>query len=572
LPGAAAACFLALLIAGLVIRNDSWIYTQIGWLDPWTYVGFGYDYGHPRFDAEDYKLGRLPWILAEFYARHVFNPVISQYFLQLGSLLIQGWLFYLALDRLLGMVPAVVGAAFLITLPFIHGSGGADYNNTPSGLLYTLSFYVLTLAAPSSRPVWPTLFGVCLGLLLHTNLLYVNLLVPLSIHFASLRWREPELMKPRSIVVFCALALLGAFAVTLALCLVNWAYGREWLFFATFAKMATGYLVDSSSQKLWWQPWSNEWYRHAVYVGVLAAGILAAAILVLLACFKQGNPAARFQIVNLAAQYMIICAIWIFWQTIGHTAFQPYYYAYPLFVPLACVVSSIVAFSARPEPRVNIVVLAVIIGFASIMPYSSHWPIKDSIQTCYESLGLFLAIFAVGLLFISLSARIGVCVFVLLLAPANAWVNQNDFHYRRAACTDRRDAQLALIAAHNAVASVNLSFSRDVYVWRHPDGDNAISVSTCSLVPERFIDDSLSWSGWYYLDNARPFKQAISEIAVERLRDVIHHDPIIVMVTESSQIADQLRQRFADLGREFGPTQQIRINQGVVKFSLLILK
>lgn len=572
MPGAAVACFLALLIAGLVIRNDSWIYTQIGWLDPWTYVGFGYDYDHPRFDADDYKLGRLPWILAEFYTRHVFEPVASQYFLQLGSLLIQGWFFYLALDRLLGMVPGVVGAAFLITLPFIHGSGGADYNNTPSGMLYALSFYVLTVAAPTSRPVLPVLFGICLGLLLHTNLLYVNLLVPLLMHFASLRWRDSELMQPRTILAFCALTLLGALAVTVALCFVNWSYGREWLFFATFAKMATRYLVDSSSQKLWWQPWSSEWYRNAVYVGVLAAGVVTAATLVLLACFKRGNPATRFQIVNLTGQYMSVCAIWFFWQMIGHTAFQPYYYAYPLFVPLACVVSSIVAFSAQPEPRINIVVLAAIIAFASIMPYSSHWPIKDLIQTSYESLSLFLAIFAVGLLMIPLSARIGVCVFALLLGPANAWVNQNDVHYRRAACADRRDAQLALIAAHNAVATTNPGFSRDVYVWRHPDGDNAISVSTCSLVPERFIDDSLSWSGWYYLDDARPFKQAISEISIERLRDVIHHDPIIVMVTESSQIPDQLRQRFADLGRQFDPTQQIRINQGVVRFSLQILK
>jgi hypothetical protein len=572
LPGAAVACFLALLIAGLVIRNDSWIYTQIGWLDPWAYVGFGYDYGHPRFDADNYKLGRLPWILAEFYTRHVFDPVASQYFLQLSSLLIQGWFFYLALDRLLGMVPGVIGAAFLITLPFIHGSGGADYNDTPSGMLYALSFYVLTVAAPSSRPVWPVLFGICLGLLLHTNFLYVNLLVPLLMHFASLRWHESELMQPRSILAFCALALLGAFAVTVALCFVNWSYGREWLFFATFAKMATGYLLDSSSQKLWWQPWSNEWYRHAVYVGVLAAGVVTAATLVLLACFKRGNPATRFQIVNLTVQYMSVCAIWIFWQTIGQTAFQPYYYAYPLFVPLACVVSSIVAFSARPEPRINIVVLAAIIAFASVMPYSSHWPIKASIQTSYESLSLFLAIFAVGLLLISLSARLGICVFALLLGPANAWVNQDDVHYRRAPCTDRRDAQLALIAAHNAVASIDPGFSRDVYVWRHPDGDNAISVSTCSLVPERFIDDSLSWSGWHYLDDARPFKQQISEISAERLRDVIHLDPIIVIVTESSQITEQLRQRFANLGRQFDSTKQIRINQGEVRFSLQILK
>jgi hypothetical protein len=561
-----------LLIAGLVVRNDGWIYTQIGWLDPWTYVGFGYDYDHPRFDADDYKLGRLPWILAEFYTRRVFDPVAAQYFLQLGSLFVQGWFFYLAINRLLGVVPALVGAAFLVTLPFVHGSGGADYHNTPSGPLYVLSFYVLTVAATSRRPVWPMLFGMCLGLLLHTNLLYVNFGVPLWMHFISLRRRDAAAAQSRSISAFCALALLGGVAVTVALCFVNLAYGREWLFFSVFAKTATMYMVDSSSQKAWWQPWSSGWYSTAVYVGVLAAGTVIAAILILLCRLRFGNQAAWYQIINLTSQYLTICAIWVFWQTIGHTAFEPYYYAYPLWVPLACVVSSIVAFSVGRESQVNIAVLVAILVLACTMPYSSHWPIKDTIKESYDSFRLLLAIFAVGLLLMPLSARIGVYVLALLIGPANALVNQDDIHYRRAACSDRRDAQIALIAAHKAVASIDPDFLRTVYVWRHPDGDNAISVSACSLIPERFIDDSLSWSGWHYVDDARPFKQSIVDIGVERLHDVIRHDPIIVMVTQSSEIADRLRLRFADLGKEFGPTQQIQIGQGVVRFSLQILK
>ena len=171
-----------------------------------------------------------------------------------------------------------------------------------------------------------------------------------------------------------------------------------------------------------------------------------------------------------------------------------------------------------------------------------------------------------------LSARIGVYVLALLIGTTNALVNQDDIHYRRAACSDRRDAQIALIAAHKAVASIDPDFSRTVYVWRHPDGGNVISVSACSLIPKRLIDDSLSRSGWHYVDDARPFKQSIADIGVERLHDVIRHDPIIVMVTESSKIADRLRLRFADLRKEFGPTQQSQISQGVVRFSLQILK
>jgi hypothetical protein len=572
LPGAAVFCFLAMLIAGLVIRNDSWIYTQIGWLDPWTYVGFGYDYGHPRFDADDYKLGRLPWILAEFYTRHVFDPVASQYFLQLGLLLIQGWFFYLAVARLLGVFPALVGAVFLLTLPFIHGSAGADYNNTLSGPLYCLSFYVLTVAATSSSVAPPLLFGVCFGLLLHSNFLYSNFVAPLSIHFVTLRWRTPTSAPPRSLLVFGALTVAGIAGVTAALCIINWHYGRQLLFFLSLTKMATTYVLDNTHQRFWWQPWSNEWYGHAAYMGVLAAGVISASGLMLLAWLRRGDPSSRLSVISVSSQYLCICAIWVCWQTIGQTALQPSHFAYPLWVPLAAVVSGIAAFFPVLMQSGNVAFIAAISWLACIMPYASHSPIKNPIVSFYGALILYLVIFAGAFLLDAMRTRAGLYVLALLLGPANASVNPDYFHFRTAACTDRRDAELALIDAHKAVASIDPDFSRSVYVWRHPDGDNAISVSSCSLIPERYIDDSLSWSGWHYVDDTQPFKQEISEISVERLRDVIHHDPIIVMVTESSQITDQMRQRFADLGMQFGPTQLVRINQGVVKFSLQILK
>jgi len=567
----AAAIFLILLIVGLIFRNDSWIYSQIGWLDPWTYVGFGYSYDHPRFDADDYKIARLPWILAEYYTRHWLNPVASQYALQLGSLFLQGWFFYLAAALLFGPIPALIGATFLLTLPFIHGPGGADYNFTPSGTLYALSFYVLTGAARSSSCMLAVLFGICLGLLLHTNFIYINLLVCLAVHFLSLRCGAAKLMRAQSIISFGAFTALGLFAVTATLCLVNWSYGRQWLFFLNLAKMAARYLADSSRQTPWWLPWRSEWYSQEAYVGVLAAGLIGAAAAMVLAWSKRVEPATRSTIINLTSQYVIACAIWIFWQTAGHTALQPVYFAYPLWIPLAGVVSSIAAIAPNLVRRADAIAIAGVAGLAGIAPYSSHWPIQHPLNGFYASIGLFSAVFLGAVFLNRQKTRLGLYVFAFLLGPANAWVNASAANYRRAACNDRRDAQLALIAAHNVIVSLDPDFSRPVFVWRNPDNGDSVSMSTCSLVPARYFGDSLTWSGWKYLDDARPFKPT-PEISRERLQYLIAVHAVIVMVTDDSAAVAQMRDRFLDLGADFDPPQQIWIEQGTIRFSLMILR
>src|SRR5258706_5391412 len=111
---------LASIIAALVSRNDSWIYTRPDWLDPWTYVGFGYEYTNPAFLPGHYKMSRLPWVLAEFWVRQLFDVVAAQYVLQLSTLFFEGMFFFLAIKRLLGSVPFFVWPPFLFTITFAH--------------------------------------------------------------------------------------------------------------------------------------------------------------------------------------------------------------------------------------------------------------------------------------------------------------------------------------------------------------------------------------------------------------------------------------------------------------------
>ena len=142
-------------------------------------------------------------------------------------------LFFLAIRRFLGWTPALVGAAFLVTIPFAHGAGGADYNATLSGPLYALAFFALTVAAPSERALPPLLFGMSFGLLFHTNFLYLNFAPALMIHFAAIRRQATKLFWSLSTVRFVLYSTLGALVVTVELAIINRTYGRDWLFFAT---------------------------------------------------------------------------------------------------------------------------------------------------------------------------------------------------------------------------------------------------------------------------------------------------------------------------------------------------
>ena len=579
---AVAAAALALVVVGLVARNDSWIYTRIGWLDPWTYVGFGYSYDKPAFDADDYKLARLPWILVEFYTRRVFAPVAAQYVLQLGLLFLEGIFFFLAIRRLLGWAPALVGAAFLVTIPFAHGAGGADYNATLSGPLYALAFFALTAAAPSERALPPLLFGISFGLLLHTNFVYLNLAPALIIHFSAIRRQATKLFWSRATVRFALYAALGVLVTTAGLAIVNRAHGRDWLFFANLFNFATDFLLGIRSQDPWRESWASGWYDSQFYPGLLAAAFVVSAALLFAASMNAGTWTKRFQVINLCAQYLCLILIWTFWQTMGQTALQPYYYAYPLWIPLAGLVSSAVAWCLR-EPAgasgmttVNRIALAAVTVVAFVVPYSVYgalnWPSRHwSASPFSGTVILYLAIAVIGLLLASLRARVGVFVVVVLLGAANALSNDNSANYRPAHCVDARDAQIAMIAAQHWIASLDSDFSRPVFVWRNPDNGDAVSMSSCSLMPARFFGDSLAYSGWRFLDDAHTFK-TIKDISQDRLRFVIAYNGIVVLVTEDASAAEQIRSRFAELNKHFGPTESVVIYQGAVKVPLFVLR
>ena len=185
--------------------NSDWLYTGIGWLDPWYNVAYFLHYSDPTFLNSYYKIARLSWIVPGFAAYHVFTPVLANYLLHMGCLLISVVLFFLTVSRLFDSTIAFATAAcFAVFTPF-HGSGGWDYQNAPAGAYYVLTFYLLTNAVLANDMRMRLLAaGAAYAAALHATISFVNMAPILGAHFVVLYRDRFSQLPPWRIVLRAA--------------------------------------------------------------------------------------------------------------------------------------------------------------------------------------------------------------------------------------------------------------------------------------------------------------------------------------------------------------------------------
>ena len=92
--------FIALAPLLLALCNSEWLYSAPGYIDPWVYLGFAFNYTDPTFHDNYYKISRLPWIIVLFTAYHLLPPTLANHMSHLGVFIGTLIPFYLALRRL----------------------------------------------------------------------------------------------------------------------------------------------------------------------------------------------------------------------------------------------------------------------------------------------------------------------------------------------------------------------------------------------------------------------------------------------------------------------------------------
>lgn len=314
----------------LLIANRDWFFTPEGFLDPWQYVGFFRFYEDLDYSPEEYKLARLPWILAGYSITRSIPTMPSAYLLHAIFLCATPLTLFGALQTLLRQpVLAGVLALWLGFYTHAHGSGGWDYHNTATGAFYLATLWLAVL--PSSlrgRPVTLMLAGVMGALTVHTNLTMVNLLPALLfLHIQASRANASQ-SPSRRMFVRGGWALIGALLATALLGTVNWAVGRDFLFFQKLVAVVLRYLSERDLQA--GRPlWDLGWVLTSKHLALPAAIFIAGAVSLVIQKRVRPEEAQRVQSA-LIVQFLAVTLLWLAWQVLGHTALDWDYMSYGL--------------------------------------------------------------------------------------------------------------------------------------------------------------------------------------------------------------------------------------------------
>ena len=518
--------------------NDTWLYPTIGWLDEWFYVGYGINYSDPEFLPGYYKISRLPWVLVEVMARNLFSPVTASWLMVLGCLTVGNVAFYAAIREALGRPPALLAAVFLAAFTPVHASGGADYHNTLAGPLYCVSLLLSTRAARSPGVTFDAfLSGVAIALMLHTNILFVNFLPILTLHYSVSYYARHNAIPPlfRSI----GLTTVGAIAITVVLGVINAAVGRKFGFYEPILRLVTSFVADSSHQASWWHPWHTGWYWHIAYLGTYLAGMGAAAGCLVMALRKWRAGGQYLQIAAFSAAFLYTAILWLIWQCLGHTALDWAYFAYPLAFPFAGLVAAAIALFAPPalERRPYLAAAsaaALALCLIAALRYGPTVRVYGQVlssQAMLQATAGFTVAF--GLLALGRVARFALLPAIPAFAIANALGTDAISHYEEAKCPVRRQAYEVAVHAHKDLRAIKTDvgywFDR---IYLFSDANETIpSCSGAKMRTEHFTA-SLTSTGFRFL--AAPWDaKTLETVDIVRWREVARAHGIIGLITRN---------------------------------------
>jgi hypothetical protein len=554
-PGSARTLLDLAIVFGIILTqaaiNDYWMYSPIGWLDPWYYVGYAINYLNPTFLNDYYKLSRLPWVLAEFSARNLLGPVAASWTLQLSTLALAIASIYRLLHITLDRNAAFIGAALFASYMFGHASGGADYHNALAGPLFMLTWYLAVSAAQAAEGSYSRLLaaGVCAALTVHTNIVFVNLAPVIALHylytFRAAHGRWPNLVRDGTLV------LVGAVLVTVALGLVNKSVGRNFLFFRAQLSLVKSFVADSTQQVPYWNPWSSRWYLNARYLGPWLAALPVSAATLAWMLYRY-RPLSVYQghICVYLASFCFAGAFWTFWQAMGHTALDWFYFAYPLVFPFCAVIAALTAYWAATE-KMNTWLVRLLVPLFFLLPFVKF---QQFVAPYYPHslpnggfmnfpIGASFAFTLVAIAIVVLSGRFAVGKLAGLVASALAiGIAMDPYFSVPSSCRPARDASVLIEDVHRHIRT---RIMLDVHVWAD-DGSLDASPDACRdgqpKVLLRDFGHSLISTGFSYLEH---FSKAnsVQGISSERLDAISRHPTTVVYLTRDEERASGLMER-----------------------------
>ncbi|MBN9486398.1 MAG: hypothetical protein J0H44_04210 [Alphaproteobacteria bacterium] len=561
----------------MALFGREWLYTPIGYLDPWYNVGFFMFYQDPAFLPDHYKLQRLPWLLPGWGLYHTMGPLAANFILHVGALLIATTFVYLTLARLVGQRSAfVVAATLTIYIPFL-GSGGWDYQTAGEAAYYAVTLYLTVRATQAENPRrYLVLTGAAYGAAIYSTIHLVNFLPVVAAFYIVVRRRN------RMLVNICSAlgcGLVGFSVLTVALCIVNAMVGRGFLFFWPLLKIVIERVEDPAGQKAWWLPLSalldpaTSFHYLAFPVAVLVVSMLRLST----AAVGVGRLGSIRTL--LIGQYIFLALLWALWQQLGHPALEPDYFAHVLIIPAFLALGGLLRGEVGEKSSISHTLLAcgLLLAFVPGAQGALAWAVAPQVMELTKSNGIeALEIYAVVIvLLVATMPRIAALgsvlvgmagfsfAFLQLQPPDNPLYPH---FWKSGVCVSNEQSFREIIRLIKILKSEN-PISWQTWIWRGPKGVRTFE-SGCTLDLDllRGTMASPGTSQFGLGTYANP-----GEIP-DQYVGWVGDGHLVVAMVQYDKDADGMIERFAKAGKKLTLIRRETINLGKIPILVLIYK
>lgn len=315
-----------LLLPAIVLWcQENALFTGVGFLDPWVYLGFFRNLAYFKGVAFPFTYygSRLSWILPGALIHSLFSPLAANCILHLAVQSVAAVSLFTTLRIAAGARRAFLAALVFTANPWLWHATGWDYGDG-AGIAYCLLAMAL-LTSAAVRPVrgWTLLAaGMALAVLVYSNLVWAMLAPLLPLYYIALAWMWRRTPVTRSFLSLCLWSGAGCAIVTGALGGINVLLDGHFWFYAPSVFTA---LNLASHTNPWFQ---SIWIEHTLAPWLCSACVAGCAGLALLP-YRLRRPLTGSNAAGVlfAAQLLLAIALMGYMQDRGSPMLGLSFYA-----------------------------------------------------------------------------------------------------------------------------------------------------------------------------------------------------------------------------------------------------
>jgi hypothetical protein len=231
---------------------------------------------------------------------------------------------------------------------------------------------------------------------------------------------------------------------------------------------------------------------------------------------------------SLQVQYIFVALLWLAWQSLGQTALQPDYFAYPIYPVMFFGLAGIAAAwprSAGPS-RATIgfyLFVALIVAIPLCVPFMGS-TLPHLTELHVQMILVASALVVVGLFAIGSGRPALMAAAVLAFAAMNGFeaaaIGRQNLYSFAPACTDRSGAYTALLDSDSFLNRF-VSRSHNMYVWWNED-EVLKGEQQCSMGPSHFAPSLAALGLFAYLSppwGGMPAADALPEASIATMTE-----------------------------------------------------